>query len=210
MGLGSGTVDRYDSALAYCDDQLGRLLGELASRKEWEKTAVVVYSDHGELFGERGFMTHGYALLSEGPTMRTVLALRIPGVAPKTIRTNVSLTDLAPTMIALSGKRPQVRELGVESPPARAGGDADAGEKLRSPRAASLPLRGHAAADDADARARSRPRAVPVFARCVRPYGGSIRVDRDPGETVNLVAKEPALRAELSALVDSWESQGPD
>ncbi len=84
----SGTIERYDSALAYCDDQLGRVLDAIASRGDRDRTAVVVYSDHGELFGERGFTTHGYSLLE--PDVRTVLAMRSPGVEPKTIQTTVS------------------------------------------------------------------------------------------------------------------------
>ncbi|MGH7551526.1 MAG: sulfatase-like hydrolase/transferase, partial [Longimicrobiales bacterium] len=40
--------DAYDGAIAYLDDQLGRLLGELDARGLLENTIIVLTSDHGE------------------------------------------------------------------------------------------------------------------------------------------------------------------
>jgi arylsulfatase A-like enzyme len=206
--FGTGPVDRYDSALAYCDDQLGRLLADLAAREDWGRTAVIVYSDHGELFGERGFLTHGYSLLE--PDVRTVLTLRVPGVAAKTVRAPVSLTDLAPTMIALSGQSPHIR-----------------GSSAWNLMPLALHGDGDAAADRAGEErplflyADTQPLTTPLHARGVvrGPYRylrdvslGTeelYRIDRDPGETINLTSKEPAVRAELAELLDSWESQTP-
>jgi len=44
----------YDAAVAYTDDQVGRLVEELARQNRDETTMVIVTSDHGELFGEHG------------------------------------------------------------------------------------------------------------------------------------------------------------
>ncbi len=98
---GDADVDKYDSALNYCDDQLGRLFDELDARGDKEKTAVFLYSDHGELFGEHGFTKHGNTLYE--PDVRTLLVAKIPGATVKTIETPMLLTDITPTIYELTG-----------------------------------------------------------------------------------------------------------
>jgi arylsulfatase A-like enzyme len=44
----------YDAAVAYTDDQLGRIVDTLRRQGRFEDTLVVVTSDHGELFGDHG------------------------------------------------------------------------------------------------------------------------------------------------------------
>jgi arylsulfatase A-like enzyme len=44
----------YDAAIAYTDDQLGRIVDTLRRQGRFEDTLVVVTSDHGELFGDHG------------------------------------------------------------------------------------------------------------------------------------------------------------
>ncbi len=58
-------VDIYDSELAYLDDHLGRLLATLKARGLYEDSMIVVFSDHGEAFGEHGWFTHGRSLHQE-------------------------------------------------------------------------------------------------------------------------------------------------
>lgn len=99
--FGSSPIDLYDSAAAYCDDELGRLLETLEKREDAGRTAVFIYSDHGELFGEHGFTSHGTTLFE--PDVRVVLLARIPGIpnAPE-VTVPVSLADLAPTTLMLA------------------------------------------------------------------------------------------------------------
>lgn len=44
----------YRAAIAYTDDQIGRILDHLEASGRYENTLVVYTSDHGELFGEYG------------------------------------------------------------------------------------------------------------------------------------------------------------
>ena len=104
--FGDDDIDRYDSALAYCDREIGRLLAEVDARSDAGRTAVVLYSDHGELFGEHGFREHGNSLFE--PDVRVLLLVRPPASfrragAPSTVSTPVSLIDLAPTVLHLAG-----------------------------------------------------------------------------------------------------------
>jgi len=96
-------VDRYDSALASCDAQIGRLLHAIDARKDRERTIVIVYSDHGELFGEHGFTNHGNSLYE--PDVRVLLLVRVPGATAATVHEPVSLTDVASTVLDLADLR---------------------------------------------------------------------------------------------------------
>ncbi|MBW3564837.1 MAG: sulfatase-like hydrolase/transferase [Acidobacteria bacterium] len=52
-------ISQYDGAIAHVDDQLGRLFEELRTRGLYDETLIIVISDHGESFGEHGFIGHG-------------------------------------------------------------------------------------------------------------------------------------------------------
>src|SRR5262249_44615780 len=67
-------------------------------------TAVVVFSDHGEAFGEHRFggermFFHGQTLYDE--LLRVPLMIRVPGVKPRVVAENVMLIDLGPTLLDL-------------------------------------------------------------------------------------------------------------
>ncbi|MGH7554773.1 MAG: sulfatase [Longimicrobiales bacterium] len=96
----------YEGALAYLDDELGRLFGELEQRGLLDRTIVVVTSDHGEQFGEHGLMDHGNSLYS--PLLRVPLLIRYPQRVPTALRIgqHVSLRDLPATLVDLSGTAP--------------------------------------------------------------------------------------------------------
>src|SRR5262249_48316498 len=55
----------YDDCIAYLDEQLGRLLGQLQARGLLETTDVIITSDHGEAFGEHGTFGHSYGVYIE-------------------------------------------------------------------------------------------------------------------------------------------------
>jgi arylsulfatase A-like enzyme len=103
--FGDKPVDVYDSALAHCDAELGRLFAALEARADRDRTAVIVYSDHGELFGEHGFDHHGTTLYQ--PDVRVLLMAKVPGGRAGAVVTEpVTLTDIGPTVLALAGARP--------------------------------------------------------------------------------------------------------
>jgi Flp pilus assembly protein TadD len=81
---------------------VGRLLAALDEQGIAGRTVVAVAADHGESLGEHGELTHG--LLLYEPTLHVPLILRAPGrLAPRVVRTPVSLVDLAPTLAGLVG-----------------------------------------------------------------------------------------------------------
>ena len=54
--------DCYDDCITFLDHQLGVLLDRLQAQGLLENTDVIITSDHGEEFGDHGFMGHSYSL----------------------------------------------------------------------------------------------------------------------------------------------------
>lgn len=94
----------YGLNAAYADDQLGRMVAALRRSGQWERTLLVVTSDHGEEFGEMEQIAHGGNLgrqLVEVPLMiklpsgfKPRLALE-PGQRPATARVRATLLEAA-------------------------------------------------------------------------------------------------------------------
>jgi hypothetical protein len=90
---------RYIAALGLVDRQLGILKNALVQAGLWERTILIVMSDHGEAFGEHESRFHGQTLYEE--LVRVPLLFRVPGVSPRRIDAPVSLIDLGPTILDL-------------------------------------------------------------------------------------------------------------
>ena len=101
--FGDRPIDRYDSALAYCDHHVGKLLDAVSTRADSDKTVVLLLSDHGELFGEHGLSNHGNSLFEVDT--RVLMLARVPGVRISTVDVPISLTDVMPTVLELAGGR---------------------------------------------------------------------------------------------------------
>ena len=99
----AGLRDAYDQTIAYSDSQLGNLLAELDNRRLLENTLVVVTSDHGEEFGEHGWLGHGNGLYVQGLQVPLLISFRgrVPG--NRVIAQPVTLRDLPATVLDLVG-----------------------------------------------------------------------------------------------------------
>jgi arylsulfatase A-like enzyme len=94
-------VDLYDAGIRQMDEELSRLLSLLRSERRLEQTLLIITSDHGEEFLERGGVLHGRTQFQE--VVRVPLILRGPGIpAARRIATPVSLVDVMPTVLALA------------------------------------------------------------------------------------------------------------
>lgn len=92
----------YDEAITGLDADLGDLFAELRRRGVLEQTLVVITSDHGALFGERGMYAHGNSL--HWRTVHVPLIVSWPRAVPAGQRasTPVSLRDLPATILQLA------------------------------------------------------------------------------------------------------------
>lgn len=92
-------IDRYDHEIRYVDTWIGQLLDSLRKRTDWNRTSVVLTSDHGEAFGEHGYKYHGFGLHEH--QLRVPLMIRLPEVFHRTVDVPVSLVDVVPTVLEL-------------------------------------------------------------------------------------------------------------
>ncbi|HEY8943804.1 MAG TPA: sulfatase-like hydrolase/transferase [Polyangiaceae bacterium] len=104
FGFGKDSRARYDSEVAFVDHHVGRVLDTLRKSPLWDRTAVIVTSDHGEAFGEHGMIRHGFELWEE--LVRVPWILRVPGFPPQRLAVRRSLIDLVPTLLDLYGLPP--------------------------------------------------------------------------------------------------------
>jgi choline-sulfatase len=102
----------YYGAIAYIDDLLGRLMAALRSAGLAEDTIVVLTSDHGEMLGERGLW---YKMSFFDGASRVPLVIASPGrFAPRRVAASVSLVDLMPTLIDISGGNRQSLGIAID------------------------------------------------------------------------------------------------
>jgi hypothetical protein len=95
-------LDEYDRCIRDVDEQVADFLKTLDALGLAERTLVVVLADHGEAFGEHGFVGHGFSPHQEA--LRVPLVFRGPGIlAGHRVATPVSLVDVAPTVLDLLG-----------------------------------------------------------------------------------------------------------
>ena len=95
-------VAAYDAEIASADEGFGRLLALLRRLGRYDSSIVVLTSDHGEAFGERGRVGwHGDSLYDE--QIAVPLVVRMPGgrLAGRTLEAQVRLIDLAPSLLSL-------------------------------------------------------------------------------------------------------------
>jgi len=93
--------DAYDGAIAYIDHHIGVLMEQLGKLGLLEDTLIIITSDHGEAFGEHGFMGHGNSLYL--PELHVPLLIRFPSRVPegRRIVEPASLRDLPATVVDL-------------------------------------------------------------------------------------------------------------
>ncbi|MCH7825187.1 MAG: sulfatase-like hydrolase/transferase, partial [Acidobacteria bacterium] len=93
----------YLGEIAYTDAQIGRLLEGLSGRGVAADTFVVVVGDHGESLGEHGEIEHGFFVYEESIHVPLIISLpfaQLHGVRRSQL---VSLVDIMPTVLEMSG-----------------------------------------------------------------------------------------------------------
>ncbi len=93
----------YLGEIAYTDAQIGRLLEGLSGRGVADDTFVVVVGDHGESLGEHGEIEHGFFVYEESIHVPLIISLpfaQLHGVRRSQL---VSLVDIMPTVLEMSG-----------------------------------------------------------------------------------------------------------
>ena len=99
--FGPKAVDRYDSEIAFVDQQIAAILAALDRTGLADSTIVAIAADHGDEFKEHGNYYHSKNLYNQ--VLRVPLIIHVPGAPPRVVGAPVSLADLGPTLIDLVG-----------------------------------------------------------------------------------------------------------
>jgi choline-sulfatase len=94
---------QYKGEVAFMDRYVGWMLDRLAGLPLERPTLVVFVSDHGEEFWEHRSVGHGHTVHEE--LLRVPFLMQLDGVLPAggRVRADVTLADLAPTVLDLLG-----------------------------------------------------------------------------------------------------------
>jgi arylsulfatase A-like enzyme len=96
-------IDRYDTLLKNADRLIGDFLRKLKKLKLLDNTIIVLTADHGEGLFDHNWYAHGMELYET--TIHVPLIIKIPHFKKRNIKIPypVSLIDLTPTIIELTG-----------------------------------------------------------------------------------------------------------
>jgi arylsulfatase A-like enzyme len=207
-------TDVYDNSIRWTDGVLEVLLSSLAEFGHLDDTLIVLTSDHGEAFSERGFEGHARKVYRETTDIPLLISLPFrlePGIVIESRTRNV---DIWPTILDL---------LGLEVPPSD--GRSRVEEILASARGESPPERegeeiGIAHLDQTWARPQLDP--MPTLAlvegplRYVRVEQQTGRVEQlydatdDPREFRDRATDDPETLRRLAAEADAYLESSPD
>lgn len=96
-------TDRYDGEIAYTDALVGDFIQFLEDRDLYDRSLVIILSDHGEGLGEHGESEHGMFVYRQ--TIQVPLLVKLPGgrMGGKSVAEPVQLVDVVPTIMERTG-----------------------------------------------------------------------------------------------------------
>ena len=91
----------YDGEIAYADEIVGRLVRYLKSHQLYDRSTVIVVSDHGEGLGDHGEQEHGLFLYDEAIHVPLLVKQESNAGAGRRVADLVQHIDLVPTILDL-------------------------------------------------------------------------------------------------------------
>jgi arylsulfatase A-like enzyme len=190
----------YDAKLEYVDHLLGSFKQSLIRGGWWDKSLVVLLSDHGESLGEHGEHTHGYFIYQS--TAWVPLMFHWPagssGHAAR-VENPVGLIDVAPAILEF---------LHIPAPPSFEGRSLLSDDPQRAVFAESV------YSHDAFGWAPLRSLRAGSLKYIQAPKPELYDLSKDPHELSNLFAKNPTealpLRRRLESLLARYAPKQPD
>ena len=198
-------ISEYDAELERVDQMIGSFRQALVRDGLWDRSLVILVSDHGESLGDHGEQTHGYFIYQS--TLHVPLIVHWPSTAPDhapSAPQPAGLIDVAPTILDF---------LHLPAPPSFAGRSLlkalDSGK-------ASSPAAVYSESDyshDAFGWASLRSLRAGKYKYIDAPRPELYDLEADPRERRNAIAAHPAearsLRDQLASLLASQRSQPP-
>ena len=93
-------INNYDRDITRLDQNLGKLFAVLKENNLYEKTLIIITSDHGEAFGEHNLMLHGRALFNNNLHVPLLIKYPFNDKGSGIIDYPVSLAGIVPTVLS--------------------------------------------------------------------------------------------------------------
>ena len=91
-------LSQYDGAIAYLDANMGDLIDRLKKNGQFDRTMIIITSDHGEAFGERNVRGHNASVYQD--EVHVPLFVKYAGqTQPERVDSVASNVDLMPTIL---------------------------------------------------------------------------------------------------------------
>jgi arylsulfatase A-like enzyme len=203
--FGTDNSGNYQAGIRWVDDAIERVREKLGRAGRLERAVLVLASDHGEAFGENGRVGHARNVLSA--VLRVPLVVRFPfPIEPVRVATQVRNIDVAPTLLDLANVPVPDGFEGRSLLPLVTGA-APEREDREAFAALGEPLYRDAVVQE------SVTDGEWTYARNLGPEerkGEEFLFDRslDPGENVNLIARETQQAARWRAALDRHDASG--
>jgi tetratricopeptide (TPR) repeat protein len=182
----------YDGSIAAADAVVGEVVHHLQDHGLYDRSFVVLVSDHGEGLGDHGEDFHGILLYREA--LQVPLLVKLPGAARRgtTVERPVGLIDVLPTLTELLAlKRPEgLRGRSLFDP---------AGSPISTYAETYYP-RIHLGWSDLHSLLDDRYHLIEG------PAPELYDLARDPGETVNLVVERPSVAGAMRGALATMRS----
>lgn len=185
-------ISRYDAQIEYVDGVLGLFRKRLQASGWWDRSLVVLVSDHGESLGEHGEKSHGYFIYQS--TLWVPLMFHWPAgtpAYPARVSQPAGLIDVAPTILDF---------LHLPAPPSFEGqsllGDLKPQAEAHAVFSESVYTR------DAFGWAPLRSLRVGKYKFIDAPKPELYDLQQDPGEQANLLGKDAAEAQELRTRLE--------
>lgn len=197
----------YDEEIAYADAQLGAFFGALTTEGLADGTDLLVTADHGEAFGEHGYLVHS------GPPYEELLRIPLVVAGPRVgrigeVETPVQLVDVMPTILDWAEIAAPYPLAGRSIAPLLAG-DASARESFAArPIVALKSRRGGfdlVLIEGGRWKLLFRPREMRSPTAGFEVYD----LDTDPQERDNLALRNPATTRRLIERLFAWKQENP-
>ncbi len=101
--LAAKFADPYDGEVAAADRAVGELLAALDRLGLYDRSLIVLLSDHGEGLGDHGDQEHGFLLYREAIQVPLIVKLPKSARAGERDRRTAGLIDVLPTLAAAAG-----------------------------------------------------------------------------------------------------------
>jgi len=99
--LSPGTEAFYDAEIRFVDEHIGKLIETMKQLGMYNRSTVILTSDHGEAFGDHGNWRHGKTIYEDQVRVPMIIKLPQNRSAGERVNASVQSVDIMPTILDL-------------------------------------------------------------------------------------------------------------